>query len=119
MVGGSVISHIDWRHLRDDHAPPIPHEALARVLDFALRVPYDAKLYVHCQMGGSRSPAFAYLILRGKYGLGKEAALNALNRGFVHRKDHTPEKEPPYGHSPGHWTYMGNVEDYLAARGAE
>jgi glycosyltransferase involved in cell wall biosynthesis len=101
----------------DAHAPPIPHPALAKVLDFALSKPKSTKLYVHCQMGGSRSPAFAYLILRGKFGLSPAGALDALNAGFIVRElDHLGDGAKPFGHAEGHQRYLRSIEEYLANR---
>lgn len=51
--------------------------------------------YVHCQQGGSRSPAVAWLLLYGIYGLGSNEALQAIN---VHR--------PEYGPHPFHKAYL-------------
>ncbi len=108
----------------DAHAPPIPHENLAKVLEYALSKPNDAKLYVHCQMGGSRTPAFAYLILRGKYGLSAEQALAKVNEGFIEReRDHHGDAAVAFGAGPddarrqGHWRYINSIESYLATRG--
>lgn len=62
------------------------------------------KLYVHCQQGGSRSPAFAYAILRGVHGLTKEAALSCI------RACH-----PEYGNHPVHQAYLDSAEEALSS----
>lgn len=107
----------------DAHAPPIPHENLAKVLEYVLSKPADCKLYVHCQMGGSRTPAFAYLILRGKYGLSQEQALATINVAFIEReRDHHGDAALPYcggsddARRQGHWRYINSIEAYLATR---
>ena len=101
----------------DAHAPPFPHAALEKVLGFACSKPAETKLYVHCQMGGSRTPGFLYLLLRGTYGLGKEEALAKINEGFIVReRDHRGDAAQPYGHADGHWRYMNSVDDFLAKR---
>lgn len=63
-------------------AAPLLHDAVTFARD-ALRDP-TAKLYCHCHMGASRSPAYAYAILRSVYGLNHEEGLVAINRGFPH-----------------------------------
>lgn len=104
----------------DAHAPPFPEEMMARVLDFAISRPRGSKIYLHCQMGGSRTPGFAYLILRGKYGLSPEAALDAVNAGFIVREiDHRGNDAQPFGHAEGHQRYIKSVDDFIAKREAE
>lgn len=117
-AGKVPAGHLCQARVSDEHCPPIPYEALATALDFAQSKPLSAKIYVHCQMGGSRSPAFAYLILRGKYGLDPAPALAKLNEGFIVRQRASQgEAAQPYGHHSGHWTYMNSIEGFLAARG--
>ncbi len=92
--------------VHDDGSPFRP-EAIGEVIDFARRFPVNERLYVHCQMGGSRSPGFSYAILRGKYGLSQAAALAVINGGFPHAPGHH------YGHHPVHQSYIASVDAWL------
>jgi len=64
----------------------------------------DPRFYVHCQMGGSRSPAFAYALMRAVFEMSAEGALAAI-RG-THKSD--------YGHHDFHKSYIASVEAALA-----
>jgi len=75
-----------------------------------LRVDYlgTPKFYVHCQQGGSRSPAFAYLLLRVNYKLDPNGALNSIRLG---------KESFEYGDHPYHIAYISSVERYLRKHG--
>lgn len=57
------------------------------------------KVYIHCQMGGSRSPAFAYAILRKVYGLEPDKALAQIR-----------SVKENYGHHNYHKSYINSIE---------
>ena len=69
-----------------DNGMPMAAELLREAVTFARDALKDpkAKLYSHCHMGASRSPAYTYAILRCVYGLSHDEGLIALNRGFPH-----------------------------------
>lgn len=95
-----------------DDGSPIAADQLERISRFAReKLEAGGRLYVHCQMGGSRSPAVAYAILRSCRGLSPKDALAALNVGFVQRKDAREE----YGQHPVHKAYIASVERWLAS----
>lgn len=58
------------------------------------------KLYVHCQMGASRSPTYAYAVLRKAYGVSREEFLKRVRLVM-----------PEWGKHPWHPVYMTSVED--------
>jgi hypothetical protein len=69
-------------------------------------------------MGGSRSPAFAYAILRWVHGLSPEDALDTVVRGkdwSLHNVDGqlVGGSGPPYGGHQYHKTYLASVEAAL------
>lgn len=93
-----------------DDGQPLPTEAIRDICSFvksSLAANPAARFYVHCQMGGSRSPAFAYAILRGAFGLNQTAALIALNSGFPHALQNY------YGYHGAHQVYIASVEAAL------
>lgn len=65
-----------------------------------------ANLYVHCQMGGSRSPAFAYMVLRHHYKMTPEQAFGQI-KGVVPGNN--------YGHHHYHQSYIDAIEKGLAS----
>lgn len=71
---------------------------LGGLLDF-----HTNKLYVHCQQGGSRSPAVAYFIMREQLGMGAEAALASIRRF-----------KTDYGSHPYHVAYLRSAEEAIA-----
>lgn len=83
-------------------------EAMRKLLAFVRCHAYDywppgvagPRYYVHCQMGGSRSPAAAYLVLR--LSLSPSAALVCIQRG-----------KPGYGQHPFHQAYLAAAEKAL------
>jgi hypothetical protein len=69
-----------------DNGMPMAAELIREAVTFArdaLKEP-GAKLYTHCHMGASRSPAYTYAILRCVFGLSHDDGLVAINRGFPH-----------------------------------
>lgn len=140
IVGGSLIDAADYQHLVDSYGvrgivnvetehddtgkvPPellcqqqvpddgalLPEDKILAVIRFA-RKHSHSPLYVHCQMGGSRSPAFAYAILRGVHGLSRDDALAAINEGFKARKAGTADTESAYGWHPVHKAYLASID---------
>lgn len=81
-------------------APPLLIQACAYAKDI-LANPAN-KLYIHCHMGASRSPAYVYAILRSIYGLSHEDGLVAVNRGFPHGESY-------------HWSYHPAQQAYVGA----
>lgn len=97
-----------------DDGAPFPSSVVNAIVEFARFAPTEAVFYVHCQMGGSRSPAAAYAVLRARYGLTAERALAAVNRGFEEKKRLTePAGEAvahgSYGWHPVHQSYLSGV----------
>lgn len=135
-VGGSILGLIDAVHLRcellvvavinvetehsdegkgihnllecrvPDDGTPFPSHLVQQAVTFAARHSDSGPVYVHCQMGGSRSPAFAYAILRAVHGMGPASALAAIREGCV--------KTANYGEHPYHKAYLAAVERALA-----
>lgn len=82
-----------------------PNEATVHAaLDFADEALRDqsAVLYTHCQLGGSRGPAWGYLVCVGVLGMEKEAALERLRR--VH-----------YAHANPHQSYLDAIDAGIAS----
>ena len=80
-------------------------EIFRSILQFSRRCVRDmlhAKFYVHCQMGGSRSPAVALLLMRGLFGLSAPVALEAVR-----------QHKPGYGDHEFHRAYLSAVEEAL------
>ncbi len=86
-------------------APALLHDACS----YAREVLADknAKLYVHCHMGASRSPAYVYAILRSVYGLSHEDGLIAVNRGFPHGEGYH------WSYHPAQQAYVGAIDCWL------
>ena len=59
-------------------------------------------IYVHCQMGGSRSPAAAYAIMRSSLLMSHDGALAAIRR-----------TRPEYGNHSYHQSYLASVRRAL------
>ena len=88
-----------------DDGQPKPTEWWFAGIGFSAPLLLDSSsnvLYIHCQMGGSRSPAMAYGCIRAILGLSQEDALRRLHRGV-----------PSYGTHQGHWNYMNSCESAL------
>ncbi len=95
----------------DDLGAPFPAEKVLSVIAFAMRaLEAGGRIYLHCQMGGSRSPGFAYAILRGVFGFSPEVALKIVNDGKMKRR-HQGEDDQGFGWHPYHVTYIQSVED--------
>ena len=144
IIGGSIIDKADWEHLHNDFgvtdvinvetehddSEKVPAEHLLQVQteDNGNGFPVDkimaaiefAKgpnkvLYIHCQMGGSRSPAWAYAILRGVYGLQATEALKVIieARIGVHKFCNGRGFQENYGHAWQHQAYLKSIDDAL------
>jgi hypothetical protein len=148
LVGGSIYDASDWNHLYKDfgvrsvlnvetehsdegkgipilsecrvpdNGDPFPPGIVRHAVSFAKMNIGFGPIYVHCQMGGSRSPAFAYAILRWVHGMNPFAALEAVRNG----KDWTLRNDDgklvggaglTYGDHPTHRIYLASVEDAL------
>lgn len=100
-----------------DNGTPFDVEVLSKVLVFARRHMESpaAKLYVHCQMGGSRSPAFAYLILRGVLGIDRHQALEDIrnSKDWTNKGSLVGGRGPVYGDHPAHKSYLKAIDDFL------
>jgi CheY-like chemotaxis protein len=137
LVGGSILNQSDWLHLQNtyniqsvinvesehsdfgkgiknlceqlvpDNGAPFSKEAVLNVVNFAKNALQHGNIYVHCQMGSSRSPAFAYAILRYCFNMSKEDAL-----GRIASKRPDAKK---YGYHPYHQSYLNSVEAALNA----
>lgn len=66
-----------------------------------------AKLYVHCHMGASRSPAYVYAIMRSVFGLTHEQGIVAINRGFPHGDGYH------WSHHPAQQAYVGAIDCWI------
>lgn len=147
IVGGSIFDQADWAHLRDDFGvrsvlnvetehsdegkgipvlsecrvpddgTPFPAGLVRHAVSFAHLNVGHGPVYVHCQQGGSRSPAFAYAVLRWVFQMPKQDALRAIQTG----KDDwsqaanyaTPGPVSSYGHHHYHRSYIESVESAL------
>jgi len=136
LVGGNVNDEADWNDLRDrlgvrsvvnvdarseahlpisalceipvdDNGQPFPRDAVRHIVSFAkLHVGLGA-VYVHCHIGVSRSPAFAYGILRWVYGLSRADAVACLNASDA-------EYGSNYLAIPKHVVYLDAVDAALS-----
>lgn len=91
----------------DDNGQPFPRDAIRHAVSFAkLQVGIGA-VYVHCHIGVSRSPAFAYGILRWVYGMSRPEAVARLNSsGGEYGSD--------YLSVPKHGVYLDAVDSALS-----
>lgn len=86
-----------------DNGMPMSAQLLREACEFARDALNDGgKLYCHCHMGASRSPAIAYAILRSVYGLSHEEGLITINRAFPHGEGY-------------HWSYHPAQQAYVGA----
>lgn len=141
IIGGSIIDAADWEHLHkdfevtdvinvetehddtskvpaehllqvqtEDNGAPFPPEKILAAIEFAKGS--GKVIYVHCQMGGSRSPAWAYALLRGTFKASKEEAMAAIvsARRGVDKLDPSRGFIEDYGHHPVHVSYLASVE---------
>lgn len=105
-------SHLDIRHLCEapvqDDGNPFPRAAVRHVLSFARMQVGIGAVYVHCHIGVSRSPAFAYGILRWALDMSPEQALAGINSsGAEYGSDYL-------GYHPKHRTYIDAVESAIS-----
>jgi protein-tyrosine phosphatase len=137
LVGGSIVDRADWEHLqRDfnvqsvlnvetehsdedkgivrlsecrvpDDGTPFPQGLVRQAVSFAKLAAGFGPIYVHCQMGGSRSPAFAYAILRWVHGLTPQQAFDAVRAS----RDWAPGL--PYGDHHYQVAYIASVDQAL------
>ncbi len=133
LVGGNLNGVVDWEDLRAVHgiqtninldhrseahlgmrylceAPvaddgnPFPQASVRHVLSFARIQAGLGGLYVHCHIGVSRSPAFAYGILRWAFDMSPDQALAGVNSsGGEYGGDYL-------GYHPKHRVYIDAVE---------
>jgi hypothetical protein len=102
LIGGNIIDQSDWEHLQkdfgikavinvdprpndgiqidnilhcgvNDDGNSFPKETILSALKFAAQT--EGPIYIHCHLGMSRSPHFAYAILRANYKMSQEEAL--------------------------------------------
>lgn len=94
-----------------DDGNPFSRATVRDVVSFArsrLQQAGSHALYVHCHIGVSRSPAFAYGILRWALDMSVQDALAGLNSSGA-------EYGPDYlGYAPKHRTYIDAVETALS-----
>ncbi len=105
-----IDSHYLFEAPTADDGNPFSRAAVRDAVSFArsrLKVGVRA-LYVHCHIGVSRSPAFAYGILRWALDMSPEQALAGLNSsGAEYGTDYL-------GYAPKHRVYLDAVEAALA-----
>lgn len=109
-VGKLSDEHLCQIQVPDDGTPFPPERVLAACMFVLGKVVRDtpsehSKFYVHCQMGGSRSPAFAYAIMRGCFDMSAAAALSAVR---------TAKGDQAYGEHAFHQSYLASIEAALA-----
>jgi hypothetical protein len=132
MVGGNVLDAADWKHLQDtysiasvlnvdgisdvgkgishlsechveDDGTPFPRHIVRQAVSFAKLTTGFGPIYVHCHLGISRSPAFAYAILRWVFEQSPEEALKAIRAS-------AGEWGQGYGTSGIHISYINSIE---------
>lgn len=110
MVGGNINDAADWEHLQKDfklasvinvdgisdagkniallselavpdNGDPFPKGIVRHAVSFAKLTHSFGGIYVHCHLGISRSPAFAYAIMRWVFEMSKDEALAAIRAG--------------------------------------
>lgn len=136
LVGGNINDPDDWRHLREalgitavinldhrseswigirhllehgveDDGKGFTREDFEKVVSFARERLEEGPIYVHCHIGVSRSPTFAYAILRAVKGMPPAEALAAIDGA-------ESEWESGWSSVPKHRTYVTSVESALA-----
>jgi CheY-like chemotaxis protein len=133
LVGGNILHLADWQHLEKDfgikavinvenqpdpseitnlcHAyvpdegAGFPIELVRKVVSFA-KTHADMPMYVHCHMGASRSPHFAYAILRAVHGKSKEEAFGIVQAVL-------PNDRYRWGFNHHTASYVKSIEDAL------
>lgn len=96
-----------------DDGSPFNDAMLRRIADFMGSRFVNSKGYIHCQMGGSRSPAVAYFLLRYLCRNSREDALKELNKGFLEREELKNANPKPYGWHPVHRAYLESVDAWV------
>ena len=136
IVGGTVLGADDWASLvklgvthcisvtmppdvgvppdrllqdpTDDDGTPFKPEHIERVVSFARRaLEQGGKVYVHCWVGRSRSPSFAYAILRGVYGDDQATAMARIGSAYPW--------DTPYGSDSKHIAYRDSIDAWKDA----
>ena len=95
----------------------IPYDMVKKALFFSndfLKSEPTKKLYIHCQMGGSRSPGFAYGVLRFVDGLSEGEALDVIRKGQARTDPNGGTGAAFYGEHRYHQTYMSSMENFIA-----
>lgn len=88
-----------------DDGTPKPIEWWAAGIAFTAPLLWSGScVYIHCQMGGSRSPAMVYGVLRAVLGCSPAQAIERIRFGGV----------PSYGDHPVHVSYLSSCEAALA-----
>lgn len=128
LIGGNILSAEDWQHIKStyditavinadghtdvtfgvdnllevyvlDNGDPFPEDKILESIAFANKFK-DQSIYIHCHMGMSRSPHFAYAILRGCYEKSEEEAINII-------KSSLPDTH--------HWGFNQHTSKYIAS----
>lgn len=136
LVGGNINDPNDWRHLREalgitavvnldhrseswigirhllehgveDDGKGFSRSDVEKVVSFARERLQEGPIYVHCHIGVSRSPTFAYAILRSVMGMTPDEALAAINGA-------ESEWEHGWSSAEKHQVYVRSIEDAIA-----
>lgn len=131
LVGGNILNMDDLNHLKNDyniksiinvdamqnHTGAIENllqvsvldngdgfskEIVNKVVDFA-SANLNAPIYIHCHLGFSRSPHFAYAILRACYKYSKECSLQKI-------KSSLPTSSHEWGFNQHTSKYIESIE---------
>jgi hypothetical protein len=102
---GKGIKLLSELRVHDDGAP-LPPEMVRHACAFAKMFVGFGPVYVHCALGNSRSPAFAYAILRWVFQKSREEALRAIREG-------KPGITEQYGDGWVQRNYITSVESAL------
>jgi protein-tyrosine phosphatase len=89
-----------------DDGTPLPPEMVRHAVAFAKMFVGFGPVYVHCALGNSRSPAFAYAILRWVFQQSRDEALRAIREG-------KPGITEQYGQNWVQANYLTSVESAL------
>lgn len=133
LIGGNVFSKEDWKHLQDDFGigavinvdgisdkdygienlleVPVPDdgthfskENVLKIIDF-YKQHSEKPVYLHCHLGMSRSPHFAYAILREAFNMNQEEAYLFLKCAIPF--------ENRWGFSQHSQSYVASIEEAL------
>lgn len=135
ILGGFVFDAADWTHLQatygvasvinvctdqtdegkgigrlaecrvPDNGDPFPAGLIRHAVAFAQLYHGFGPLYVHCALGNSRSPAFAYAILRWVFRHTPQQAIDLIRAG--------KPGAAAYGTHPVQASYLRSVEEAL------